>query len=182
MNPIILIGLLGAGALALVASAKKTSAAPAKPGPVPPGGFPVPNEIDVGKMLAQAFNDMAPSVLTPDQVQKVKVVFQDFGVDDKGKLRTKPALWARDAALELADELDQQGVPPGVSGTIRTIALGAMALPDGPSTIAPQVSPVASVMSGCGFPLGSLSGPEMGGFGDWWESFVQRWSGNWWRR
>jgi hypothetical protein len=186
MNPIIIIGALGLGAIALVSASKPTTKTP-KPTPTPetpPGGFPVPSTIDVSKILTQVFND-ASDKLTPEQIERIKVVFQDLGTSGNGTLTTRPSIWAKEAALVLADELDKEGAPPGVGGTIRTVALGAMTLPEGPPSYEnPNVS-------GPWSHLGSLTRrnrayeaslgtyTDISGFGDWWESFIQKWASTW---
>jgi len=175
MNPLALV--IGAAALGGLALAMKSEskAAPKPTDSTAPGGFPVSNTIDVNKILTQVFND-ASGKLTPDQVERIRVVFQNLGTDGNGKITTQPALWAKEAALALADELDAEGVPAGVGGTIRTVALGAMALPAGPPSYeTPNVS-------GPWDHLGSFSRAECGDFGDWWKSFAEKWARNWWRR
>jgi hypothetical protein len=205
MNPLaLLIGAAAVGGLALAMKSEKkqtpagTPATGSQPSAAPPGGFPIPSTIDVSKILTQVFND-ASGQLTPDQLERIKVVFQNLGTNGDGKLTTQPAIWAKEAALALADELDAEGVPAGVGGTIRTVVLGAMALPASPPSYEnPTVSgswehgPWQNVQGPWNY-LGSLteqnrktepslppgSYTDISGFTDWWESFTRRWAESW---
>ena len=189
MNPLaLLLGAAALGGLALaMKSESKASGAPKATDSTPPGGFPIPPTIDVSKILTQVLND-ASGKLTPDQVERIKVVFQDLGTDGNGKLTTPPPIWAKEAALALADELDKEGVPASVGGVIRTVALGAMALPKQPTAGPSYENPT---VSGPWTHLGSLTAAnrrrqtelgtytDISGFGDWWNSFISKWANTW---
>lgn len=190
MNPILLVGALGLGALLLLA--KKTPAAGTQPsaGPAPdpseglPGVPPPPTPtyntgVDVGTIMTGI-----PTVLpTEEQRTKFQTVMSNLGVDPTGWIRTVPPLWAKDEALALADELDKvPNMNPAFPAAIREIAMAAAKLPDNP-TLAPVIGPGGKSL-GVPIPLGqsSLSDVELGAWSDWWQGFFQKWSQNWWRR
>jgi hypothetical protein len=187
MAPLVLL-ILGAAAVGIgLAAAGKTETKPGttpSPAPTPkaPTGSPstsTSTPIDVGQVLDQAISAAGSGSLTPDQLAKLKSVLSNLGTDDQGKLKTRPPIWARDEALALADTLDKNAVPL-VGPALRMMVLAADQLPEGGNTSA---LPSYEKPTVSGFEhLGSFSGPECGGFSDWWDGFVQKWSANWWRR
>jgi len=196
MNPLLLIGLLGGGALLMI-GASKGQAKPAGttiPG-TSAGGKPV--TIDVGQILTDAFNAMGPGVLTETQLGQIRIACEALGVDDQGKLTGRPSPESIAHLRTLAAELTAQGVSPVVPLALTALATAASALPQGNTVMSGFWSHGPwSRVQGPWQHLGSLTEQNRkiepclspgsytdisGSFGDWWDTFVQKWASNWWR-
>ncbi len=208
MNPLaILIGVGALAGLAMAMGEKKGGASP-KPTPTPtptPGPKPTPNPIptpagnvDIATLLTGALNAMtaAGGQLTPEQLQKLKDVLSNLGTNDQGVLTSRPPVWARDEALAFCDELDKAGVL-FIGPAVRTMVLTADKLPETRTSLSgPWEHGPWQKVQGPWHYLGSLttqnrraeqflrpgSYTDISGFGDWWDTFVDKWARNWWRR